>query len=73
MKIKMLETTPGSPDGITLKIYEKGNVYDLNDDLANCFFEMGVCELHEEKAIEAAPENKAVEFVENRKGKRSKK
>jgi hypothetical protein len=37
MKIKMLETRQGSPNGYEVRTYEKGASYDVPDDLGNDF------------------------------------
>ena len=37
MKIKMLETRLGSPDGRTVHSYARGEQYELPDDLAKVF------------------------------------
>jgi len=52
VKVKMLRTAKGSPDGIQINVYEEGKVYNIPDDLAKCFFDIGACELVEEKEQE---------------------
>ena len=37
MRIKMLRTQPGSPDGVEVNVYEAGESYELPDDLAAVF------------------------------------
>lgn len=50
MKIEMLKTASGSPDGTSVKNYEKGQVYDVPDDLAKVFVDqMKVAEIFREK------------------------
>lgn len=44
MKIKMLQSSLGSPDGIEIKQYEADAVYDLPSGLANEFILMGIAE-----------------------------
>lgn len=44
MQVKMKSTQKGSPDGITVNTYEKGEVYDLPDSLAVVFLEEGWAE-----------------------------
>lgn len=45
-KVKMLKTKPGSPDGVSVRVYDKGKEYDLPEDLANVFLkELKCCEL----------------------------
>jgi len=41
VKIKMLETRTGSPDGVTVCSYAKGEQYDLPDGLAQVFVHEG--------------------------------
>lgn len=68
LKVKMLKTTPGSPDGIRVQRYDEGEVYDLSDALAKAFVDhMNVAEyvvvgrrdsVPAAKMVKAAPENK---------------
>ena len=37
VKIKMIRSEKGSPDGIAVKLYREGEVYDVPVDLAECF------------------------------------
>ena len=56
-KVLMLETAKGSPDGITVNTYEKGEQYDLPDDLISCFVDSGCIEMVvEETKVEPAEE-----------------
>lgn len=55
MKIKMIKTTDGSPDGININTYEKGKKYDIPEDLAGNF--IGQNAAVEDKEKEKAPEN----------------
>jgi len=41
VKIKMLETRTGSPDGVSVCSYIKGEHYELPDDLARVFVHEG--------------------------------
>lgn len=52
MKIKMLKTARGSPDGININEYKSGEIYNLPDDLGNIFLKEKWAELIEEKTIE---------------------
>lgn len=54
MKVRMLRTQKGSPDGIQVFSYEAGQKYDLPDDLAGVFLREGWAE--EDK--ELTPEKK---------------
>lgn len=45
MKIKMKQSTPASPDGIIVKLYKEGEIYEVNKDLGEVLVEqMGVAE-----------------------------
>lgn len=68
MKIRMLETKDGSPDGLKVNTYEKGTEHDLSgsageQDLASVFVREKWAE--EVKGKKAA-ENKATEPAENK-------
>jgi len=41
VKIKMLETRTGSPDGVSVRTYVKGEQYELPDELARVFVHEG--------------------------------
>lgn len=41
VKIKMLETRKGSPDGMTVCSYQRGEQYELPDELARVFVREG--------------------------------
>jgi hypothetical protein len=41
VKIKMLESRTGSPDGVTVCSYARGEQYELPDDLARVFVQEG--------------------------------
>ncbi len=81
MKIKMLSTQKGSIDGITLATYVADSVHDLSAskgerELATVFVREGwAVEVQldapvvEQKAIEAAPENKMLKRAYTRKAK----
>lgn len=67
MRIKMLETRTGSPDGVTVRSYAKGEQYDLPDGLAEVFVHegwgkpvqaRGRKQVTRKKDAGAAPENK---------------
>ena len=44
MKVQMLVSKKGSPDGIRVFLYESGKEYDLPDRLANIFITEGWAE-----------------------------
>lgn len=73
MKIKMLKTTPGSPDGIIIKSYLKDEVYDLSERLCNCFFKMRVAEKFVEKKEEVVEVKKEKEIKKEKPEKNKKK
>jgi len=67
MKVKMLKTVKGSPNGIAVLVYEKGETYDVNNSLASCFLGDG------HAVEEGAPENKSLNNAPENKGKKRKK
>ncbi len=65
MRIKMLETRTGSPDGMTVCSYARGEQYDVPDSLAEVFVREGWGKPVQERGRKprrknsgAAPENK---------------
>jgi hypothetical protein len=67
MKVKMLASKMGSNDGITTKLYEKDETYEVSEDLGNSFLSEKLAEVVNDdvtepaqKANPAAPQNKAV-------------
>lgn len=69
MKVKILEGRPGSPDGVAVIKYKKGEVVDMSAHLAKTFIAEGWAELLVEapvqpvsapatKMVTGAPENK---------------
>ena len=44
VKVKMLVSTHGSPDGIEVLRYEKGKTYQVSENLARLFVEAGLAE-----------------------------
>ncbi len=65
VKVKMLKTKPGAPDGITHRLYDAGCEYDLPSNLARLFIEMGAAVKVEEKIIRSAPMDKDVRSEED--------
>lgn len=56
-RVKMLETAKGCDDGLNVRNYDKGAVYEISDGLLKCFIDLGVCRLVEQpRAIETKPE-----------------
>lgn len=72
-KVKMLKSIRGSEDGLKVNMYYAGREYEVGDDLLRLFIMDGVVELVEEKAVEVE-ENKAIEKApENKAIKRGRK
>lgn len=44
MKIRMLTDAPGSPDGVTVEQYAKGDTYNVPDELGDTFLKYGLAE-----------------------------
>ncbi len=65
IKVKMLSTKPGSPDGITHRLYEAEHEYEVPSNLARLFIEMGAAEKVGEKMIRSAPMDKGVKSEED--------
>ena len=72
MKIKMLKKERGSLDGITVKIFEENEIYDVNDSLADVFvntMKVAVFPVDEDKTFiqksaGGAPSNKMADTKE---------
>ncbi len=58
VKVKMLRTQPGCPDGITQKLYEAGQEYSTSSNLARIFCEIGAAEEVSAKMVRESPKNK---------------
>ncbi len=59
MKIRMLKTKNGSPDGMAVLTYAEDRVYELPEDLARVFIKQKWAKrLRTTKDAGAAPENK---------------
>jgi hypothetical protein len=67
MRIKMLKSKHGSPDGATVKLYEGGAEYSVPDDLGHLFVNHDkVAEIVEGEKAEAPVKNKAEKPVKNK-------
>lgn len=58
MRIVMTRTAKGADDGFTVREYVEGEAYDVSDDLAQAFFQMGAAdpqEAHEAADAAEAP------------------
>ena len=86
VKIKMLQSALGADNHIDSKMYNKGQVYEVSESLAQVFIKgkladlaqetpaiIGLADPPEEKALSAAPENKAHKQAPKNKGGRPKK
>lgn len=75
MKVEMVRSERGSPDGFVTKIYQHGRVYDLPESLASVFISEGAAILHKgppaNKSAGPAPENKGGQVSEPGAGFRS--
>ena len=59
MKIRMLTTKRGSPDGLEVREYEAGHKYDLPAELASVFLAQGWAEEDKELVLETKEEPQA--------------
>lgn len=60
--IRMMETTEGSPDGFTVRIYEQGRQYDVPADLAKAFVDdLGVAKREPRKPVVEVVDDRAEE------------
>lgn len=66
-KVKMRYSKTGSEDGILIKRYASGEIYDLNTELAESFVHGSKCADYYTEKVEApiikAPENKIIAKV----------
>ena len=69
MTIRMLQTTKGAtdPSGIQSMTYEKGESYDVYDELAQIFLKEGWAKKEKEKDMKEPEENKDLEGSEENK------
>ena len=58
-RVRILRNFPISPDGITVQTWQAGSERDVNDAILAILISEGACEIVENKAMPAAPENKA--------------
>ena len=75
MKLKMKRTSYGSPDGVQVEEYKKGETYDVRDTLASIFLKEGWAvkvdkTFRRTKDHGGAAENKSVKPKVKRKTKR---
>ena len=59
MKVRMLRTRTGSPDGLTVELYKAGEVYLLPPPLAEVFLSTGDAEEDKELVLETKIELQA--------------
>jgi hypothetical protein len=59
MKIRMLTTAKGSPDGINIYEYEAGKKYDISEHLGNIFLDADMAEQDKVETIEVKDEIKS--------------
>lgn len=65
MKIKMLKTRQGSPDGISVYTYCAEDIVDLPEELAKVFLRKRWAKKTESKNQGKAPENKRAKVRKN--------
>ena len=58
-EVKMLRTMAVSVDGLRVDTWPQGSVHMIDDGLLSQLISAGAVELIENKAVQAAPENKA--------------
>jgi hypothetical protein len=58
-RVKILKNFPISPDGIRVETWKAGTERDVDDVTLVLLISEGACEIVENKAMQAAPENKA--------------
>ena len=70
MKVRMLITKRGSPDGLEVREYEAGKKYDLPERLAGIFLSQGWAEEDKELVLETKAEPQGEAPAEKRKRRR---
>jgi hypothetical protein len=68
MKLKMLETRQGSPDGISVATYEEGQTYDIPKDLAGVFIREDWAEPLKKKEADPAASGAVTKGQKNQGG-----
>lgn len=69
MKVRMLKTVKGSPNGIKVQNYKVGETYDVPEALLKCFIDDGAVELAEPRKF---PEIETKEEITEKKRGRKK-
>jgi len=69
MKIRMLRTLKGSPDGLEVREYEAGRKYDVPERLAGNFLGQGAAEEDKELVLEVKDEAEAEDGADGGAGK----
>lgn len=70
MRVRMLTSAPGSPDGVTVNEYDKDSVYEVTDALGKVLLSEGLAVLDNPKpapAPEPEPESKKADGPEENK------
>ena len=73
MNVKIVRPCAGSPDGIHVVAYQKGETVDLPDSLAEVFVQQGwagIRVLRKAKNVGKAPENKMARSRQKRHSRR---
>ncbi len=58
-RVKILRRFPFSPDGLRVETWAEGSEREVDDATLDLLIGEGACEIIENKAMGAAPENKA--------------
>jgi len=67
MRVTMLKTIDGSPDGMRVLTYREGEIHDLPDDLARNFVGQGAAKAVPKRKGRPSSRNKAIDTSESNK------
>lgn len=62
-RYKMTKTVKGSQDGVRVELFQEGKEYELTDDLAKCFEEMGAVKPSVARQVQAKIHPKAAKMT----------
>ena len=68
MKLKMLETRQGSPDGVTVLTYKKGEIVDVPAELAHVFLSESWARWPDKKKVTGAASGAVTMKTKNQGG-----
>jgi len=72
-KVKILKNYRVALDGINSTTLQKDDVLEVDDQILKNMISDGACEIFEEKVIEAAEENKAIQKAPEKKTRKRRK